>query len=96
MQHAQIRESSHERPTPSFGNRALCCSYSHVNLMEHTPTLSPRLVASNGVRPAAVTLLSNAELDTLALGQRHPWLLLADDATTISDEFRKHRSGTLT
>ena len=35
---------------------------------------------SNGVRPAAVTLLSNGELDTLTLGQRDPWLLLSDDA----------------
>lgn len=34
---------------------------------------------SDGVSPAAVTLLSNGELDTLTLGQRDPWLLLSDD-----------------
>lgn len=36
-------------------------------------------MSGNGIRPAAVTLLSNGELDTLALGQRDPWLLLAND-----------------
>jgi hypothetical protein len=36
-------------------------------------------VASKSVRPAAVTLLSNAELDALALGQTDPGLLLAND-----------------
>ena len=40
----------------------------------------PHLVTSDGVRPAAVTLLSNGKLDALALGQRDPWLLLSDDA----------------
>jgi len=37
------------------------------------------LLASNGVRPAAVTLLSNGELDTLALWKGDPWLLTTDD-----------------
>jgi hypothetical protein len=36
-------------------------------------------VASNGVSPSAVSLLSNGELDTLALGEGDPWLLGADD-----------------
>lgn len=40
----------------------------------------PRLVTSQRVRPAAVTLLGNRQLDTLALGQRDPWLLLSNDA----------------
>ena len=38
-------------------------------------------MTSKGVRPAAVTLLSDGELDTLALRQRDPWLLLSDDAS---------------
>lgn len=37
------------------------------------------LVAGKSVRPAAVTLLSNGELHTLALGQADPGLLLAND-----------------
>jgi hypothetical protein len=37
------------------------------------------LVAGESERPTAVTLLSNAELDTLALRQADPGLLLADD-----------------
>lgn len=41
--------------------------------------LQLHLVASESVGPAAVTLLSNGELDALALGQRDPWLLLAND-----------------
>jgi hypothetical protein len=31
------------------------------------------------MRPAAITLLGNGELDTLALRQTDPWLLLAND-----------------
>jgi hypothetical protein len=49
-------------------------SYPNLHLRQ-----SSRLV-SDGVRPAAVTLLSNRELDTLTLGQRDPGLLLSDDA----------------
>jgi hypothetical protein len=49
---------------------------SYANLLLHP---RPHLVASNGVRPAAVTLLGNSELDTLTLGQGDPWLLLSDD-----------------
>jgi len=37
------------------------------------------LLASNGVCPAAVALLGNGELDTLALWKRDPWLLTAND-----------------
>lgn len=37
------------------------------------------LVTSDGVSTTAVTLLSNAELDTLALGQGDPGLLSTDD-----------------
>lgn len=37
------------------------------------------LVASQSVSAAAVTLLSDGELDTLALGQGDPGLLRADD-----------------
>lgn len=37
------------------------------------------LVAADGVRASAVTLLSNGKLDTLALGQGDPGLLGADD-----------------
>ena len=43
-----------------------------------TPSTLPHLLAGN--RPAAVTLVRNGKLDTLALGQRDPWLLLTDDA----------------
>jgi hypothetical protein len=42
-----------------------------------------RLVASNGVGPAAVTLLGDGELDTLALGQRDPGLLLTNDTDIL-------------
>lgn len=45
--------------------------------------LRPYLVASKSLCAAAVTLLSNAELDTLALGQTDPWLFLANDAETV-------------
>lgn len=38
-----------------------------------------RLVAGNGVGTAAVTLLSNGELDTLALGQGDPGALASND-----------------
>lgn len=38
-------------------------------------------MTGKSVRPAAVTLLGNRELDTLALGQRDPGLLLSDDAS---------------
>lgn len=41
------------------------------------------LVTSEGVRTAAVTLLSDRELDTLALWQRDPWLLLSDDTARL-------------
>jgi hypothetical protein len=37
-------------------------------------------VTSNGLGPAAVTLLSNGELDTLTLGKADPWLFTANDA----------------
>jgi hypothetical protein len=39
----------------------------------------PHLVASKSIRPAAVTLFSNGELDALALGQADPGLFLAND-----------------
>ena len=37
-------------------------------------------MASESMGSAAITLLSDGELDTLALGQADPGLLLADDA----------------
>lgn len=37
------------------------------------------LLASQGVSPAAVTLLGNGQLDTLTLGQRDPGLLRANN-----------------
>lgn len=40
---------------------------------------SKNLLASKGVSAAAVTLLGDGELDTLALGEGDPGLLLADD-----------------
>lgn len=40
---------------------------------------SKNLLASKGVSAAAVTLLGDGELDTLALGKGDPGLLLADD-----------------
>ena len=40
---------------------------------------SNNLLASKSVSAAAVTLLGNGELDTLALGKGDPGLLLADD-----------------
>ena len=46
--------------------------------------LLPRLVTSKSMGPAAVTLLSNGELDTLALRQADPRLLTANDAGIMS------------
>lgn len=46
----------------------------HIILFSHT-----YLVASKVHGTAAVTLFSNRELDTLALGQADPWLLLSND-----------------
>ena len=37
----------------------------------------------NGVRTSAVSLLSNRNLDTLALWQRDPWLLGTDDEDVV-------------
>lgn len=53
-----------------------------VSVLHHIS--SPRsvgtiLVARQCVRPPAISLLGNAELDTLALGQRDPWPLAAND-----------------
>jgi hypothetical protein len=45
----------------------------------HDPKQSTHLVASNGLGTSAVSLLCNRKLDTLALGQRDPWLLRSDD-----------------
>lgn len=42
------------------------------------------LVTSEGVRTATITLLSDRELDTLALWQRDPWLLLSNDTARLS------------
>ena len=42
-----------------------------------------RLVAGNGLGTSAVSLLCNGELDTLALGQRDPWLIRADDEDVV-------------
>mgnify|MGYP006877405728 CR=1 FL=1 len=73
--------SHHERlflgssPVRTDAHELMDTSYASLHLRPR-----PHLVASNGVRPAAVTLLSNGELDTLTLGQRDPWLLLSDDA----------------
>jgi len=59
-------------------------SYLHWNLIASlTPRSASPLVASKSVSPAAVTLLSNGELDSLTLGQRDPWLLLTDDAVCV-------------
>jgi hypothetical protein len=41
--------------------------------------LHTHLLATKSVGPAAVTLLSDGELDTLALGEGDPGLLLSDD-----------------
>jgi hypothetical protein len=43
------------------------------------PKQSTRLLACNGLCASAVSLLCDRELDTLALWQRDPWLLRADD-----------------
>ena len=48
-------------------------------MLTYMPLAPSHLVASDGVRPAAVTLVGNGELDALTLGQRDPWLLLAND-----------------
>jgi len=45
----------------------------------HTASAFAILVASNGVRTTAVTLFSNRQLNTLALWQGDPWLLMTDD-----------------
>lgn len=60
-----------------------------ANVKSETPVLMPKFflplnssllaLVGNSVGTAAVTLLSNGELDTLALGQGDPRLLLADD-----------------
>jgi hypothetical protein len=42
-----------------------------------------RLVTCNGMRTSAVSLLCNCELDTLALWQRDPRLLRADDEDIV-------------
>jgi len=47
------------------------------------PRASTRLVACNGMRTSAVSLLCNCELDTLALWQRDPWLLRTDDKDVV-------------
>jgi hypothetical protein len=43
------------------------------------PKQSKHLVACNGMRTSAISLLRNGQLDTLALWQRDPWLLGTDD-----------------
>ena len=45
----------------------------------YTPLRQTHLVAGQSVRPPAIPLLRNAELDTLALRQGDPRLLAADD-----------------
>ncbi|KAI7224020.1 hypothetical protein KC333_g206 [Hortaea werneckii] len=57
-------------------NRTPC---SQGSCMGSSLSESTCLLASESVGPSAVSLLSNAELDTLALGQGDPGLLLADD-----------------
>jgi hypothetical protein len=42
-----------------------------------------RLVACDGMRTSAISLLSNCELDTLTLWQRDPWLLRTDDEDVV-------------
>jgi hypothetical protein len=85
----QTRKLPHERPNAwFFGIRVLRrSSYGHgilvTNLLLLSLTHYKRLLAGNGVSPAAVTLLSNGELDTLALGEGDPGLLLSDDADKL-------------
>jgi hypothetical protein len=85
----QTRKLPHERPNAwFFGIRVLRrSSYGHgilvTNLLLLSLTRYKRLLAGNGVSPAAVTLLSNGELDTLALGEGDPGLLLSDDADKL-------------
>ena len=52
---------------------------SYANLLLLSSFYCTHLLAGKSVSPAAVTLLSNGELDTLALGEGDPWLLLTDD-----------------
>ena len=75
------------KPSPQVTNALIfepeSCTALHTVMRLHMLTYRrpspPHLVASDSVRPAAVTLLSDRELDTLTLGQRDPWLLLAND-----------------
>ena len=84
----QTRKFPHERPNAwffgigieSFAVLHTVMGSSQLNLLLLSLTHYMRLLAGNGVSPAAVTLLSNGELDTLALGQGDPGLLLSDDA----------------
>lgn len=41
------------------------------------------LLSRNGSSTSAVSLLGDGELDTLALGQRDPWLLGSDDENVV-------------
>jgi hypothetical protein len=50
-----------------------------ISLLTYFYTRAQSL-SRDGVRPAAVTLVGDGKLDTLTLGQRDPWLLLANDA----------------
>lgn len=60
---------------PHFYLTRIACFFFYFT----THPRNPHLVASESGRPTAITLLSNAELDTLALGERDPGLILADD-----------------
>lgn len=84
MQNDPRPVTSHEQPNAwLFGIPApqgflyghVWTSYANLLLI----LIFTHLLAANGVRPAAVTLLGDGELDTLALGEGDPGLLLADD-----------------
>lgn len=53
----------------------------------------PPLVTSQCLGPAAITLLRNGELDTLALGKADPWLFTANDA--VGDSVAARQISTL-
>ena len=64
-------------PSPvGYFIRSFWTSYANLLLLSSYCT---HLLAGKSVGPAAVTLLSNGELDTLALGEGDPGLLLSND-----------------
>lgn len=72
--HHDVHTIKHSRITDSLANHIL----RHDMTFPQDAKINA-LLASGLSSPAAVTLFSNGKLDALALGQRDPWLLTAND-----------------